>query len=84
MAPVADSLHPMRLIPTPSKPMSCSLQEIDSRWCHQSLCLVLTIDVYATGLTCTLHCAAMTPSTGVSANGSKILSSLLMNSGFKR
>ena len=32
--------------PTPSKPIPCSLQEMAVRWCHRSVCLVLTIDVY--------------------------------------
>ena len=42
------SLHPTRayvLHPIPSRPMPCSLQEMAGRWCHQSVCLVLTIDI---------------------------------------
>ena len=29
--------------------MPRSLQEMASRWCHRSVCLVLTIDVYGSG-----------------------------------
>ena len=31
---------------TPSKPYAHLLQEMASRWCHWSVCLVLTIEVY--------------------------------------
>ena len=34
-------------VPHPSKHMPCSLQEKTGRWCHRSVCLVLTIEVYA-------------------------------------
>ena len=30
----------------PIKPMPYSLQEMAGRWCHQSVCLVLAIEVY--------------------------------------
>ena len=34
-------------VPHPSKPMACSLHEIaGGRWCHRSVCLILTIEVY--------------------------------------
>ena len=32
--------------PAPPSPMPRLLQEMASRWCHQSACLVLTIDIY--------------------------------------
>ena len=39
--------HPLQLsTPPPPSPMPCTLQEMASRWSHQSVCLALTIDVY--------------------------------------
>ena len=35
--------HPYRHL----LPMARLLQEMANRWCHQSVCVVLTIDVYA-------------------------------------
>ena len=40
--------------PPPSKSMLRTLQEKTGRWCHWSVCLVLTIDVYGLPLTLTL------------------------------
>ena len=43
-------LHPQEsylpTAPHPSKPMPRSLQEMAGRWCHRSVCQVLTIDVH--------------------------------------